>query len=599
MPSRFGVKDALMILAMLALATVVGLSMVQADRVFARTLELESRIDDLQNRLAEMRTPSSVRTDDAAWWREGVPIIEPARAIDPDARALHAGGELVEVLEGVPRTVTPYVCTDSFAERVLEGRITQSLGDFDPDTTAMRGVLASAWQVDPNGLWLRVKIDDRALFSDGMPVTARDVVYTFDRVLMNPLVNAPRFRDVFSGIQSVRKITERSVEFAFGEPMFNNVTLALRFPILPAHVYERLTPEQINASTALAQGSGPYKLRDAGWTPGSGTGIVLVRNENYWGPRPSFDRIRFRVLTGRAARLTAFTNGEAHIVRPSPSQFEAISAGDERAGRAVSWQTFSSGYTYIAWRCGERDGALTPFHDARVRRAMTMLLDRGRILRDFYRGLGSVSTGPFSPVTAQADPSISPHPYDLDGARALLAEAGWRDRDGDGFLENPEGVPFSFEFSYPRGSSSSPKVAAYLRDQCARVGIRMTERVLDFAVFIEARQAGDFDAITLAQGVGFPESDPYSAWHSESEGNFTGWTVADALIERGRRTMDEQSRMLIWHELHRAIHEAQPCTFLIDRAQLRLISDALLGVRTTAVGLDLSGAFFAPGLDER
>ncbi|MEQ9616965.1 MAG: ABC transporter substrate-binding protein [Phycisphaerales bacterium] len=599
MPSRFGVKDALMLLAMLALAALVWASMVQSDRAWNRVLALESSIDELNNRIAAMTlAPLEATAPEVPWARDGVPITYPKRGVEFVTPPGHPSGEFVEVLEGAPRTITPYVYADSFAERVLEDRVTQALADFDPDTTELRGVLASAWQMDPDGLWLRVKIDPRARFSDGEPVTAGDVIYTFDEILNNPLVNAPRFRGTFDAIESVREVTETSVEFTFREPMFNNLTLALRFPILPAHVYERYTPEQLNSSTALAFGSGPYRVADTSWSPGSASDLVLERNENYWASPPAFEQVRFPVITDSAARYTAYKDGAINMYRPSPAQFaELMNAIPIHAVEVkpfgLEWQVYSSGYTYIAWRCGERNGSLTPFADARVRRAMTLLLDRDRVLRDFYNDLGTVSTGPFSPVTPQSDGTITPHPFDVDGAMVLLAQAGWQDRDGDGYLENDEGVPFTFEFTYPRGSSSSPKIASYLKDQCASVGIRMEERVLDFAVFLEARDSGDFDALTLAQGVGFPETDPQPSWHSESEGNFTGFSSerADELIERGRRELDDENRMAIWHELHRVIHEEQPCTFLIDRAELRFVAPGYPGIRATATGLDFSRPF--------
>jgi len=124
----------------------------------------------------------------------------------------------------------------------------------------------------------------------------------------------------------------------------------------------------------------------------------------------------------------------------------------------------------------------------------------------------------------------------------------------------------------------------------------MEERVLDFSVFLEARRTGDFDALSLAQGVGFPETDPYPQWHSDSidgGGNFVRWSNAraDELIERGRRALDRGARMDTWHELHRVIQESQPFTFLVDRAQLRLVSERMEGVRAGVTGLDLRGAW--------
>ena len=126
-------------------------------------------------------------------------------------------------------------------------------------------------------------------------------------------------------------------------------------------------------------------------------------------------------------------------------------------------------------------------------------------------------------------------------AKSLLAEAGWKDRDGDGILENEKGDKFTFEYTYATGGEISERIARFVKDSFGKAGIIMTTRPVDWSRYQELLKLRDFDAITMGWGNNAPESDPRQIWHSESikEGgdNFTQWNSpqCDALIEQGRR----------------------------------------------------------------
>src|SRR5690606_24352716 len=186
-----------------------------------------------------------------------------------------------------------------------------------------------------------------------------------------------------------------------------------------------------------------------------------------------------------------------------------------------------SGYNFIGWQCGPRNGRLTPFADKRVRQAMTMLLDRDLMIRDIWQGIGTVAVGPNNPPSPAAAPDVEPLPYNPQRARELLAEAGWIDRNGNGILENEQGQEFVFEFTRASGGQTIERMQKYLIDQCASVGIRCNPRIVDWSQYDQIMKNRDFDAITLGWSASAPESDPKQIWHPDSiqnQGhNFIQW----------------------------------------------------------------------------
>lgn len=648
MQNRFGLKDLFLFGLVLAIGVTLWLSMVQKDRQWEQTQQLSAKLDELgqqvrrqdsgdltrdvasiktsvgkvESAVADLqaRVAAGVRVADGAaspaarpaaaasasdrdesWARPGVPVEwQPAWTFSTDPRTadgFNEGGEFTEIYEVQLATVVPYIQTDVYGRRIVD-MVCESLGVYDANTLKFRGQLAVAWQVDPMGLWLRAKINPRARFSDGKPVTAEDLRWTFHDYLMNQQIDAERTRSITRDIiVKVEALSEHVVEFTFKAAFFSNLDTALTLHVLPKHFYSQFSPAELNKGTGLIMGSGPFRMerldKDRQWTPPED--LMLVRNENYWGSKPALDRIRIRCMDNELARVTAFRNGDADMVTPSAPQFRTLSADAEflKDNHAVEWTNMRSGNSFIAWQCGPRAGGkLTPFHDRRVRLAMTHLIDREKMVRDIWRGLGQVSKGNFNPSSPASDPAAKPWPYDLDRAKELLKEAGWEDRDGNGVIEDKDGNEFEFEFTYSGGGEIAERIATFIKDASAAAGIRCTLRPIDWAVGEDIRKRRDFDAITLAWGANAPESDPKQIFHSESiqnQGdNFGQWSnpEADRLIEAGRRELDFEKRMKIWHEFGRVMHEDQPYTWVRIQAYPRFYKQTIGNVRTYPKGLE-------------
>lgn len=657
MQQRFGVKDFVIVALLLGVGLLVGLGMMQSDRQWMKLADVQAKVGQIEKQAARLQSTldtadvgklresvQALQTDvrsvqrqlgegvrvsgaaprdnasspgavtsatsdrDESWAVAGVPIAwQPERTYDTDPTTIanyREGGELATLFNAQTATVMPLIYKDLYGAWVYE-EITEFLAEWDPKTLELRGVLAQAWQLAPDGKWLRVRINPRARFSDGEPVLAEDVIWTFEW-MRNPQVQAERPRSTTDFIESITAIDDRTVEFKFNQVLYTNLSGAMNsFPILPKHFYENFTPTQYNQATGLVMGSGPFRFASLEpgrqWTPGQD--VVLVRNEQYWGPRPPIDSLRFKFLKDDLARVTAFNNGEGDINIPSPKQFDQFSKDTDWTQRnaAHKWYNIRGGYAFIGWNCGPRDKRLTPFHDSRVRKAMTLAIDRNLVAEEFYYNIARPATGPFNSVTPQANPNIKPWPYDLAAAAELLKEAGWEDRDGDGVLEDASGKPFEFEFTYAVGSELTERLVKYVKDQSAKLGIRCTLRGMDWSVFMTTVDNRDYDALTMAWSPSAPESDPQQIWHSRyiaNQGdNMVQWAnkEADEMIEKGRQELDQAKRMAYWHRLHEILHDEQPYTFLVERPWIRFTSGRVGNFSQYKNGFEYDELFALPG----
>ena len=632
MQNRFGIKDFVFLVVLLATLGSVWLSMVQKTRMELAQQGMSAKLADIEQQVAQVNrklesgagvargttastsTASGVSTDET-WARPGVKVqhwATPHCAVDPSTiPGFAVGGEFTELFEAQPAKLTPYISSDVYSTRVLD-RVCESLSSFDPKTLRLVGALADGWQIDPDGLWIRAHINPRARFSDGTPVTSEDIRWTYMDFINNPLIEAERTRSTQDNLKEVKVVDGLTVDFIFKEAFFTNILIALGDPILPKQYYAKFEPSQINQGTGMTMGSGPFRLSKLPsgpedlsnqWTPGED--VVLVRNEQYWAEKPALERLRFKSIKDDLGRLVAYRNGEGSMMLPTSPQYNKVLKEEpefEKSNYALKWTNMRCGYSFIAWQCGPRSGKnLTPFADKRVRQAMTMLLDRERMIRDIWDGIGIVSKGPNNPESPASDPAVKPLPFDQDKAKQLLAEAGWKDRDGDGILENEKGDKFTFEYTYATGGEISERLARFVKDSYGKAGIIVTTRPVDWSRYQELLKLRDFDAITMGWGANAPESDPRQIFHSESikEGgdNFTQWVNkdCDALIEKGRRTMDEATRMAVWRQFEACIAEDQPYTFVRVAPWLRFVKRDFGNVNTYKTGLEPQEFFRVSG----
>ncbi len=599
MDNKFGFKDFILIVLLLGILVSIWIAMVLFDRQWQTLAGIQRQLSEL----AAGGVATAPRHDNAAPdATDGLPSASEYfyRLQAPREQEDFAYGDwFVDSFSQTVGKLTPLIATDAY-QSVIAGYVLESLIVRDPESFEWRPWLAHDWQVSEDGLTISFDLRPDARFSDGKPLTAEDVVFTYE-LIMNPDINAPALRSYYDNFESVEADGPHRVVFRMKRPYFKSLEFSGGMTVLPRHFYEQFTSEQFNELPGLLVGSGPYRLRvdPLEWESGTGK-IELVRNENYWGPRPSFDRLVFREITDETAELTSFRNREIDRYGVRPEKYDRLRRDDDLLERAdlYVYEAPNFGYRYVGWN-QKRKGEPTPFADVRVRKAMTLLTDRNEMAEQLMAGLATVATGPFHHLGAQADAAIKPWPYDPPRARKLLAEAGWTDRDGDGMLENEAGEVFEFKLIYPAGSTNYQQMAFYLKDAYARAGIVMQPDPTEWNTMLQRIDERDFDAITLGW-TGNIEGDPKQIFHSESMkgggSNYVSYANPqfDKLIDEARITLDRDKRLAMWHRAHAILHEDQPYTFLFFSKAPVFIDKRIGNVKITRSGMNDRVEMYVP-----
>lgn len=505
------------------------------------------------------------------------PRREPPRGVlPPEAQAGTPvdGGTLTVLMPTEPAQLTYLFESDLNLLRMTVPLVYEPLVWAEPDDPA-RFVprLAERWDASPDGLVYTFTVRDGVRWHDGAPLTADDVLFTFDLV-MDPKGRSAHVRSAWANLTSWTRLDARTIRFTFAKPYFLTLDAFAATPILPKHVFGG-GDAFANAANRRPVGTGPFRF--ASWESGDKR-LVLERNAAYWGERAHVERVVFRFIEDRTVSARVMARGEADVLLTyTPEQW--LRAADDAAFVSKNWLVrdyAEGGFTYIGW-----NEQRPLFADRRVRAALARLVDRDYVERRLLKGLYADHACALYFAGPDCDPSHKPPPYDPAGARRLLDEAGWSDHDGDG-LRDKDGVPLRFTFTYPNGSTLAEQVGILLRDELARSGIEVRLQRLEWATFLGRLRRGELEATSLAWGGGV-RVDPTSQWHSGPEGgrNWLGFSnpEADSLLDAARGELDDERRHALFREFGRVLSREAPDVWLGTGPTLGAINKRVRGAR--------------------
>jgi ABC-type transport system substrate-binding protein len=473
----------------------------------------------------------------------------------------------------------------------------------DPDV--WEPALAESWEFDKDTLTFTINLR-KGVYWHPMKLpsgkelpktefTSADVKFTFDSIL-NENIDAASLRSYYANTEAkddtekykikVTVVDKYKVKVQWSVPYFLADEYTLAIPIMPRHVYgmdENGEPISLDfrnskefadafnnhwANTKMC-GTGPLIFEE--WKKENSS--TLVRNEDYWGQPFYFKRLIYRYISNPQTGLqqTLQNNVDWGAIPEKDHYVQSKDHAKVKAGDVKLVDYDSPGYRYMGFNL-KRD----LFADKRVRWAVSHAVPIDDIIDKVYHGLAKPLNGPFLPGSTANDESIERVPYDLEKAKELLDEAGWKDTDGNGIRDKMvagRNVEASFDLMIYAESPQYQRIAEIIGENCRKIGLECRITPTQWALMLQNLRKKEFDATILGWALDW-KIDPFQIFHgsqadlpeSSNAGGYQNPEV-DKLIEELRVTLDEDKQIEIFHKIHKLVYDDQPYTFLfMDKA---------------------------------
>ena len=513
--------------------------------------------------------------------RPETPESQPLRTVPPNENPT-LGDWVVQQIPADPDTLNPITSQDETSQMILYPNIIESLLLQDNTTLKFKPLLAESYEISPDGMVYTFHLRHGVTWQDGVPCTAEDVKFSYDRIL-DPKVDSAPLRIYFSNIKSCEVLDPYTVRFTATERYFKTLEcLGTDIPVVPKHAFEKGDPDfNRNGFGRAPIGTGPYKF--VRWETGSQ--VVVERNDAYWGGQGHYPkRLVYQVVTEPYVAAQLLKKGDIDVVDGmAPIQWEREMAHS----RAVK-QLRKIVYPYPAYSYLGFNLRLPIFSDVRVRHAIDLLIPRQKILSQIYLNqYADACSGYDPPSSPNYNHDVPPTPEDPALARQLLDQAGWKDDHGDGILYK-DNKPLSFTILYRTGSEGVQKMVELMQESMRRAGIDVKLESIEFVQLISRMEDWKFETAMGGWALDL-NGDPYQLWDGsqadvKKSSNFIGYKnpAADKLIAAGRLEYDDTKRAAIYRQLHQIIHDDYPECFLFNPRVILLISDRFQNVKIFA-----------------
>jgi len=485
-----------------------------------------------------------------------------------------------------PKSLNYYVDSNTYT-RLIFGLMYETLLGTDTVTSEFTPGLASRWRISDDKLTYTFEIDPAAMWSDGKPVTAEDVKWTFDQVMLpESLTGAMK---VWLGVfESPEILDARTARFRAKDAHWRNLLALGSFPIMPKHAYEGQDFNRLDLDNPVV--SGPYVLSGVQ----ERVSIQLSRRWDWWaGERPStrntmnFNLLVFHYFNDQPNAFESFKKGLIDVYGVYMAHLWVNETIGERFDKNWIVKRLVRNYDPSSFQGFAMNMRRPPFDDVRVRQAMAHLLDRETMNRTMMFNSYFLLRSYFEDLYSPANPCANVfYTFDIEKAKGLLREAGYTMNPQTGILEK-DGRPLSFHFLMR--DASAEKFLALYNMALQAVGIEMKITRKDFAAWMRDMNEYNFDMTWAAWG-GSIFRDPESMWLSTeadrpSGNNITGFKDArvDALIERQKTNYSLAERNAICREIDALVTEQVPYALLWSIRETRLLHWDKFGMPPTVL----------------
>ncbi|HOK10383.1 MAG TPA: peptide-binding protein [Candidatus Hydrogenedens sp.] len=489
------------------------------------------------------------------------------------------GDWLITRLSAEMPHLNPITSTDAYSTLVLAW-IFDSLLDRNPQTLELIPRVAHHWDVSEDHLSYTFYLRQDVCFSDGHPLSAKDVKFTFDK-LMDPTTDAPHLKNYYMDVESCEVLDNYTVRYHCKKPYYQHAVMLGLLEILPEHIYGKGDFNN-HPNNRKPIGSGPYILAE--WQ--TGLQLVLSRNPNYWRKdegQPYFDRIIYQIILDDNSAFLKLRRNDLDYMAIRPEDWMRRAQSETFQKQFNIFMYPRPAYNYIGWNLRRE-----VFKEKTVRHALTLLLNREQIIKRLYYGMAEPINTPFMPGTPEYHNGVRPWTYNPEEAKKLLDASDWIDHNGDS-IRDKNGTDLAFEIMTTNSNPIAEKILTVYQEDLSRAGIRMQIRQMEWASLLERVDSRNFDAVLMGWQMP-PDPDPYQVWHSsqaEKGSNYVGFIneEADQLIEQARVCFDRDKRIQLYRRFQEIVNDEQPYTFLMAPKAIIAVDKRVHGIRIYPFGV--------------
>ncbi|MCX5781553.1 MAG: peptide-binding protein [Elusimicrobia bacterium] len=468
--------------------------------------------------------------------------------------------------------LNPILASDS-ASGEINGLVYNGLVKYDKNIKLI-GDLAEKWTISKDGLKLTFYLRKNIKWHDGKPFSAEDVKFTYGK-LIDPRVKTPYAADYLL-VKKFEILNPYTIRITYKEPLATSLE-SWAMGIIPKHIFEN-GDFNSNLSNRKPVGTGPYIFKE--WI--TDEKIVLEANPNYFEGRPYISRYIYRIVPDQSVQFLELRNQSIDEMGLTPDQWKAYPEFFKHYNK-FRYPSFSFVYLGLNLR-------LPLFKDKLFREAIAYGIDKNEIINGVLLSMGKSATGPFPPQSWAYNSNVKDYEYNPKKALKILNKLGWRDSNGDGYLEK-NGETLGFTIITNQGNKMRSLTAEIIQSQLKKIGIKVNVRIIEWSAlvhqFIDKKK---FEALIMGWSLS-RDPDEFPLWHSsqikEGQYNFISYSnpEVDRLLLQGRRTLDRKKRTEIYNKLHSVMAKDLPVIFLYYPEALPVIHKRFKGVEVAPLGI--------------
>ncbi len=514
--------------------------------------------------------------------------------------------------------------------------IYDSLIQENPITGELEPNLAESWEVSDDKQKIVVTLRDELKWSDGEPMTADDIIFTYNNIYLNDKIPSS-FKDILRVGQSrqfptVKKLDNRRVEFSTAEPFAPFLRYAGGLPILPAHKLKDsvqttdadgnptfLTTWGTDTDPQEIVGNGYYKMLS--YTPNQR--VILERNPYYWrqdsegNTLPYIKQIVWQIIESTDNQLLNFRSGSLDALDIQPEAYPLLKPEEDRGKYTIYSPGPDNGTVFLSFNQNQGKNAqgkpfVNPvksawFNNKAFRQAIYYGINREVMKNNIFFGLGALQYSPLpvqSPFYLSPEDGLKTYEYNPEKSKQLLIDAGFS-YDDSGQLRDAEDNPVRFTLLVSSGKKVREQMATQIDQDLGKIGIQVDTLFLSFNTYVERlSQSRNWDAYLggFTGGSGVEPHGGYNIWSVNArlhtfnqgpqpgEGKIEGRVVSDwekeidDIFVKASQEFDTEKRKVLYHRFQQIVAEEVPFLYMVNPLSFEAIRDRVEGVQYTPLG---------------